>query len=153
MSIANFSGEPEISAQLINAHQVYFQAFGTPLDNYIIQPLTLSCTGPYGIHGPVNTTGTATLVGEVVTISINGISASTDNNGVITASPALPALFRPNPTMNFPIWVLEGGTPFLGNCTVDTNGIIVIKKGFGSVFAGASTNVGFQDFQICYCAP
>lgn len=125
---------------------------GTTLTGYAAVGVSGTFSGPFGIHGPVPSQGLLRVFGKAAFLSMDGIFAQTDNNGVITFSTVIsPA---PAQTMNFPIYVtnpatLPGGLPGLGNCQISNTGIMTIFVGFSGLFTGAS-NVGFQTFTVCY---
>jgi len=78
------------------------------------------------------------------------IATGSGSAGVITFSTALPTNLWTSP-LNFPIWVVDGGTYSIGNLSIGSNGIITIYKGFNGNFTGTG-NCGFPEFNISFCS-
>jgi len=148
MSISDLNAQSDVTIGKITTNALQFINSGTPFTQYGETGLSGSFTGPFGIHGPVASTGVIRNIGFVTTFSIIGILAQTDNNAIITYSNLLNP--KPYATVDIPIWVIDQGNTVAGNCRIDTNGTVTIYKGYNGVFTGAST-AGFRTFTASYC--
>lgn len=143
MSIADLN-----SNVFLNLGGIFFGSQGTALQSCSTTGISGTFIGPYGIHGPVPATGLLRFYSGFVILSINGIGAATDNNGILTFSTTISP--PPQTTMDIPIWVTDLTQTVAGNCRIDTNGLLTIYKGYNGTFTGASVNSGFPSFTIAY---
>lgn len=151
MSIGNLSVEKNIKIGSIVTDYIDFsETSGTPLQSYFNVGITGSFTGPYGIHGPVQSLGLFRKIGSTCMVSFSAMSAQTDNNAAISLVTPLPV--PPYTIVNQPIFVTDPATeadPQLGNVQIDGSGNMKIYRGYDGVFTGAST-AGFPAFTVVY---
>lgn len=110
----------------------------------------VSFEGAY--NTPRNTFFTVSVINEMVTLYVGGLSATTIDNAqpIYTTSGVLPIYARPASLQNIPIQILSTLDGAVGNAIINTDGTIYIYVGnFGGNFTVAGLG-GFRPFSLNY---
>jgi hypothetical protein len=132
------------SNSTIKVKNIFFGAGGTSLSNYTSIGLSGRFTNLF--NTPITTIGLFRRVGELVNITLQGISGTANSTGVLLFETGVPPAFA---VTNIPIYVIYNGSEALGNCEIDTAGNLTIKYQYNSSFP-SGTVCGFRTFSITY---
>lgn len=93
----------------------------------------------------------ATRIGRMVFIEFAASQATTGTSSTqLTQQSALESDFRPTAELIIPITVNDNGTRSIGQCVIQTSGVLIIQKAGQTAFANGTTSGAADRFSLCY---
>lgn len=121
----------------------------SPFQSYYETGLELGATGAVGA------TGIPALYRQIdrsYIMTVAGIGATGSGaTGTIVLSPALPTNLWPASPFANAIWIEDGGVYSMGNCSIGSNGVMTIYKGYNGNFT-ATGQCGFPTFSVSFAS-